>query len=119
MRIDLIKFNGVYFKHDPRIHLKENTVENPAAEAMHTITGDKCPVAPKSFINAAGCRRQHACSPPKYGAAFFRLNGTTLRRFYTEESKYVAGLELLATLHARYFIAKTLCMCVKMPPRLL
>ena len=54
-----VRYDGEYYRFDPRVKLIENTVENPSQsqeENAHT-----CPAVVKTFLNEQGCVRAPSC----------------------------------------------------------
>jgi hypothetical protein len=70
----IIKSNGLYYWFDSRLELLENTLESPVA----ATSTDSCPTVPKSFLNAASCKVQPACTSLGQQGAPFTLNRTNL-----------------------------------------
>jgi len=90
--ISFIRYNGTYYKHDPRVRLLENTVAQPAgAQSGSSI----CPAVVKTFLNEAGCQRKPSCSPAEFSSAEVALDETTLRLWYTASSKFVYAIQNL------------------------
>ena len=73
-----------FYAWDRRLRTLGNTVMEPA-EVEDWAGGETCPMAPKSFLNAHGCRRQKtdACAPQVYaGAVKVPLSETMMKLWY-------------------------------------
>ena len=103
--------SGVYWRHDPRLSLLQNTIDQPANSS--NIRGDVSgaspalvlPRVPKTFLNKHTCKplslssgaSAETSSSIAYGSARFHLNETILSSMYTHGGRYVyylTGLRL-------------------------
>jgi hypothetical protein len=96
-----MSLDGQYYKHDARLALVENTLEQPATGPLLSdpIMSDTCPSAPKSFLNKDTCRRRTECTETVYSDATITLDDEGIQRFFSAAGKYVfatVGLDVTA-----------------------
>ena len=86
--------DGLYYQHDSRLVMVDNTVEAPA-EGVES-DGVYCVNAPKTFLNRDGCVvGGRACSPPRYSSVVFTLDDTNIRNFFTVGGHFIYRIEAL------------------------
>ena len=90
---------GQIFRHDSRIQLQHNTVEEPATRVSDAgpLMWDACPTAPKTFVNKHTCVRRPECTSLQYASVNMTLDEIGIRSFFEQGSKLVFmvdGLDL-------------------------
>ena len=90
----------IYYKHDPRLHTIQNTLDSPAdiqAGSRPVIAEDStCPLVLPNFVNKEKCvrRRSGTCSPMQFkNGGAVSLNRDTLRAWYTESHLVVYAIK--------------------------
>jgi hypothetical protein len=88
-----------YYRHEPRVQLVDNTVDNPYIEDrmiyqkdrqfIPSLTPTFCPAAKKAFTNAEGCVRQNSCSQPVWTEGTVTLDDDLMRQLFEKGQKYV------------------------------
>lgn len=73
-------YDGNYYRHDARIKLVRNTVEEPAD--IDAIGNLQCPSVQRNFVNKDSCARRSGCAPLEFTSVPVALNDTTLRFWY-------------------------------------
>ena len=68
-----------YWRHDPRLQLLANTLEQPF---NGSVSGAAPPTVAKTFLNEASCVPLELSGITSYTSAPFQLNHTMLRHFY-------------------------------------
>ena len=88
--------NDMYYQHDRRLVMVENTLESPAEG--DTAEGSYCARAPKTFLNMGTCIvGGRSCAPVRYSSKRIELNNDNIRKFYVEGGHYVYRIEGLRT----------------------
>jgi cullin-associated NEDD8-dissociated protein 1 len=96
-----VKYEGEYYRYDPRIVLLDNTLESPADPSSISLDGQtrSCPLremsAPKTFLNEDTCVVSRGCQPDAYTSNQFELNSTTLRQFFLQGNNFVYAIDNL------------------------
>ena len=84
--------DGLYYQHDSRLVLVENTLEAPAEEVE--ADGVYCVNAPKTFLNQETCVvGGRSCAPPRYSSVEFTLDDTNIRNFFTVGGHFIYRVE--------------------------
>ena len=99
---------GVFYHHDQRMQLVENTLDAPtnlSSVFEHSHAG--CPNVRKTFLNAHTCVRRRTCRGLQYSQATVELNHSTIRRFYEVGNMYVYAVTSLRDGWSDY--SQTLC----------
>lgn len=95
-----MRHDGVYYLHDARALLVENTLENPAetASAAGPLWTSTCPTAPKTFLNKDTCVRRPECSHAA-SVDTITLDEATIRSFVTSGTYLfkITGFDVLST----------------------
>jgi len=100
-----MSLDGLYYRHDPRVRLLENSlgvhgdVSSPwATETLHEAgEGAYCPVVAKTFLNELYCVPTMDCRPIVYKSTPVTLQVENLRMFYEIGERlvyYVGNLKL-------------------------
>eukprot|EP00746_Dinoflagellata_sp_MGD_P086016 gnl/MRDRNA2_/MRDRNA2_34029_c0_seq1.p1 gnl/MRDRNA2_/MRDRNA2_34029_c0~~gnl/MRDRNA2_/MRDRNA2_34029_c0_seq1.p1 ORF type:complete len:1786 (-),score=331.31 gnl/MRDRNA2_/MRDRNA2_34029_c0_seq1:135-5372(-) len=77
---------GQYYRHDVRLALLENTLENPHASPGNK--GKTCSAVPKSYQNEKTCQLLPGCTPLSMQTAHIKLTKDALKKFHAQQ-KYV------------------------------
>ena len=85
--------NGLYFKHDRRLVLAENSLDSPANG--EGADGEFCVQAPKTFLNRENCVVGGlSCSPARYSNLVeITLHQSNIRNFYTQGGHFVYRID--------------------------
>lgn len=88
---------GKYYRHEPRLELVTNTVDQPNIERSRqrdktfipSLTPTFCPAATQSFANRRGCIRRNACAEPEFSSGTVLLDDELMTQLFRRSSKYV------------------------------
>eukprot|EP01052_Picozoa_sp_SAG31_P007864 SAG31_NODE_383_length_16451_cov_8.412977_6_plen_1261_part_00 len=88
-----------YYRHEARVELVDNTVENPYIERRMVYQTDRtfipsltptwCSAAKKAFTNAEGCVRQSSCMRPQWSDGTISLDAELMQQLYHRSQKFV------------------------------
>lgn len=57
-------YNGEYYRHDARLKLVHNTIDEPAD--IDAVGTSQCPAVHKNFLNKDSCVRRQGCAPLEF-----------------------------------------------------
>ena len=86
---------GVFYVHEARVALVENTLETPATS--DTWLSGQCPSVPRSFVNQDSCQLLPGCAPMEMRGVQLHLNVSTLEKFFLSAGRYVYAITQLLT----------------------
>lgn len=97
--VAFLHHEGQLFRHDRRVQLQHNTLEEPATSISDAgpLMWDTCPTAPKTFVNKHTCVRRPECTRLQYSSVDVTLEEATIRSFFEHGRKLVFmvdGLDL-------------------------
>lgn len=96
---------GKYYRHEARLELVVNTIDQPNIERRRqrdsvnipSLTPTMCPAAARSWNNRRGCVRRNACAEPEFSSGTVVLDDELMAQLFRRSSKYVyyiSGLRL-------------------------
>lgn len=96
---------GKHYRHEARLELVTNTVEQPNIERRRqrdktfipSLTPTFCPAAAQSFANRRGCIRRNACAEPEFSSGTVLLDSELMTQLFRRSSKYVYYIRGLRT----------------------
>ena len=95
-----VKYDGEFYRYDPRLVLETNTLKSPLniSSTKHNDNTRSCALlktttVPKTSVNEHTCVMTHGCSPDRYESTTFELNASTLRHFWAKGNNFVYAID--------------------------